>query len=525
MTRQWSNVPLVALLLFTGFILFFEIFSRHHNYVSLRPKKKYNFPDFNRIRHTRILPDDAVDLSTNDRIIIIGDVHGMNHSLHHLLSELDYRKEKDILIFAGDLLAKSSQAGSLSFLDFLVDHHLSNDRPRQERVLGVRGNHDQLIVQWRGWREWFENITIPAPSGSRRYKESIPTTGKEFLNMLEAEWAVERARRESDAEEWVDVARKRAQGTWQEEWWRRIPLPGKGKHKQEWRMFSDHYWLAREMSPEHASFLLSLPLILHIPSLHTFVVHGGILPFDPRLSPTDSRQPLAHLPHLANMLDNPESDFDEAETLSILRIQPDDELHPSAQLSRVGHIDEDSLRTAQESAILREVPQNTKWWNVLNLRGVRKSGKITRDGTKGTPWSRLWNDQMGRCSGFNESLSSTHKKPTGPDYSLLCRPSTVVYGHFASRGLDNKRWSKGLDTGCLYGRRLTALVLSQGSSATNSTITNIAQEEQKEDGWEDEEHVTSSRQRTKWKSARFGDDDGTVDAKLVSIKCHVVGDD
>lgn len=32
---------------------------------------------------------------------------------------------------------------------------------------------------------------------------------------------------------------------------------------------------------------------------------------------------------------------------------------------------------------------------------------------------------------------------------LPCYPSTVVYGHAAARGLDIKRWSKGLDSGCV----------------------------------------------------------------------------
>lgn len=32
---------------------------------------------------------------------------------------------------------------------------------------------------------------------------------------------------------------------------------------------------------------------------------------------------------------------------------------------------------------------------------------------------------------------------------LPCYASTVIYGHAATRGLDIKKWSKGLDTGCV----------------------------------------------------------------------------
>jgi hypothetical protein len=76
---------------------------------------------------------------------------------------------------------------------------------------------------------------------------------------------------------------------------------------------------------------------------------------------------------------------------------------------------------------------------------------------------------MSRCNGFS---ALGHSKPA----ALQCHPSTVVYGHAAAKGLDIKRWSSGLDSGCVrriilsfsgyiftlaqvYGRRLTALVL------------------------------------------------------------------
>ena len=87
---------------------------------------------------------------------------------------------------------------------------------------------------------------------------------------------------------------------------------------------------------------------------------------------------------------------------------------------------------------------------------------------------------MARCHGFDiENIESTDDE----QYPLPCFPSTVLYGHAAARGLDIKRWSIGLDTGCVriftrsrdenphsssslqgYGRHLTALVLGPKSS-------------------------------------------------------------
>ena len=65
------------------------------------------------------------------------------------------------------------------------------------------------------------------------------------------------------------------------------------------------------MKPEHAQFLYSLPLVIHIPSEHFFLVHGGLLPYDPRKPSDDKRQPLAHPPSLDDDQDDPEEDDDE----------------------------------------------------------------------------------------------------------------------------------------------------------------------------------------------------------------------
>ena len=40
--------------------------------------------------------------------------------------------------------------------------------------------------------------------------------------------------------------------------------------------------------------------------------------------------------------------------------------------------------------------------------------------------------------------------------------TTVIYGHDAKSGLQLKRYAKGLDTGCVRGGRLTALIIEEG---------------------------------------------------------------
>jgi diadenosine tetraphosphatase ApaH/serine/threonine PP2A family protein phosphatase len=67
--------------------------------------------------------------------------------------------------------------------------------------------------------------------------------------------------------------------------------------------------------------------------------------------------------------------------------------------------------------------------HLLNLRSIAADGKPSKR-IEGTPWGALWR---------------------GPEYA--------VYGHDAVRGLQQHPHATGLDTGCVYGRQLTALVL------------------------------------------------------------------
>ena len=53
------------------------------------------------------------------------------------------------------------------------------------------------------------------------------------------------------------------------------------------------------------------------------------------------------------------------------------------------------------------------------------------------------------------------------------RRSTIVYGHDSKRGLMIKEYSKGLDTGCLKGGQLTALVIDVSHSGVKQNIVQI----------------------------------------------------
>lgn len=69
---------------------------------------------------------------------------------------------------------------------------------------------------------------------------------------------------------------------------------------------------------------------------------------------------------------------------------------------------------------------------LMSIRTVRKSGRAREKGG-----SILWGSRY-----------------QGPPH--------VVFGHHAAPGLQMHAWATGLDTGCVYGGRLTALVLAHG---------------------------------------------------------------
>ena len=73
------------------------------------------------------------------------------------------------------------------------------------------------------------------------------------------------------------------------------------------------------------------------------------------------------------------------------------------------------------------------------------------------PWFKLWNK-------FQRLLPSHRKllKPLPGLDDILSRRTIVVYGHDSKRGLQIGTYTKGLDTGCVKGGKLTALMVSAG---------------------------------------------------------------
>lgn len=70
--------------------------------------------------------------------------------------------------------------------------------------------------------------------------------------------------------------------------------------------------------------------------------------------------------------------------------------------------------------------------DLMNMRSIRADGSASRRVDDGVPWASCWKG-----------------------------PPTVVFGHDARRGLQSYPYALGLDTGCVYGGRLTAWSLPE----------------------------------------------------------------
>lgn len=123
--------------------------------------------------------------------------------------------------------------------------------------------------------------------------------------------------------------------------WRCIP--------SSWKFMDKHYAVARSMNSTQASFLRSLPLILHIPRLHSFVVHAGLLPVDFGKGIEEDGQPLSTVPSFS---------------------------HVNGNLNLIGM--EDDRRGRQERNVLEDVPDNRVPWNVLNLRSILNDYSLSK---------------------------------------------------------------------------------------------------------------------------------------------------
>ncbi|KAF2187340.1 Metallo-dependent phosphatase [Zopfia rhizophila CBS 207.26] len=86
----------------------------------------------------------------------------------------------------------------------------------------------------------------------------------------------------------------------------------------------------------------------------------------------------------------------------------------------------------------------------MNMRTIDLKTRLPSADRDGTPWEKFWNHQQNKLEAKDRS--------------------TVVYGHDSKRGKNILEYSKGLDSGCVNGGKLTAMVVEKGKSRLGSEV-------------------------------------------------------
>lgn len=95
--------------------------------------------------------------------------------------------------------------------------------------------------------------------------------------------------------------------------------------------------------------------------------------------------------------------------------------------------------------------------SVMNMRIVDLTSHLPskmHDREGSVPWYKLWNKYQRLLPAQQRLVQFRHKDGWSSE-----KQTTVIYGHDAKTGLQIHKYTKGLDTGCVRGGQLTALVV------------------------------------------------------------------
>ena len=223
---------------------------------------------------------------------------------------------------------------------------------------------------------------------------------------------------------------------------------------------------ARGMSPEHIKWLENLPVILTIDELSIYVVHAGLVPGvdvesqDPwavmnmrTLSypreeirakegekPRERRRRAEEAvdindgPSLESLSEKQDDDVpDTSRFVQSEQPQPDSEAELVGEGTSEGNIDSLPNPDSPDTAESPEIDMDTTGipWD--------RQIAIPNDGHKGEKWTDAWNSHQLR-------LPRRQRR-------------TVIYGHDAKTGYKESKYTFGLDSGCVKGEALSALII------------------------------------------------------------------
>jgi len=348
-------------------------------------------------------PAGAVPTSRKKRLIIIGDVHGQKTALEALLAKVAFDREADHLILTGDLINKGPDSAGVVSLAMSLG------------ASAVRGNNeDRVLLAHSAMKTSF----ISGTTGD----DTAVSTG----------------------------ASSSASGDGGK--------PGSGDGEPTDTLEQDPFShgdkadkdTAVSLTPSQMAWLASLPVMLRVGKVGAFapsllVVHAGLVPG----VALDKQDPWAVM------------------NMRSLKYPLDDVLRDRVRAD-LEHAAREAAKKASSSSSASGSPGGKKppprepapvTPEDVEREFARRKGEMEQaggdprehvavpvEGRDGEPWVDAWNR-------YQAELADPAAR------------QTVVYGHDAKAGLrvaHGETFTFGLDSGCVYGRELTAMIIEKG---------------------------------------------------------------
>ncbi|KAK7419508.1 hypothetical protein QQX98_003277 [Neonectria punicea] len=401
----------------------------------------YGRPAYDGINLMGELPVEYIPTVENGRrLIIIGDIHGMLDPLNALLKKTAFDPARDHIISVGDIVNKGPKSAE------------AVARLMELNASAVRGNHeDRVLVAWAGAQQ---------QEGVEAYLES------------------------------EDFAVKRGE--------------------------SKDLKTARSLNETQVLWLKNLPVILTIESMSLYIVHAGLVPGVPlhnqdpwavmnmrtmrfpreefrqreeerkkkaeeKKKKEEEERKKTEFQQRRDVPTNTDSGFDrnaEASYLAAAANKAEADQSGTASIAKPS----DSLSTTQPPAQIHSVattqtavsepaatavvaPEST----IPDHAGFELSNPdhdiwIPVDNRDGRPWAHIWNH-------FQKQSHGTQRR-------------SIVYGHDAKRGYQEDSYTFGLDSGCVKGHALSALVIAATENGGwNHTTIQVMCKEPKSSWW------------------------------------------
>lgn len=103
-----------------------------------------------------------LDLDTNKRHFVFGDIHGRYETFMNLLAEINYDPASDVIYSVGDLIDRGTN--SVEVVEFF----------KLPGCHAIRGNHEQMVINPRVWKDTW----MFKPNGGPATVESLEKNGK-----------------------------------------------------------------------------------------------------------------------------------------------------------------------------------------------------------------------------------------------------------------------------------------------------------------------------------------------------------